>query len=227
MPNSRIKRDIDWFFESPGLDISVIRGWEEDDSQVEIPVSVEQNKFVLVPVYWEDSAGAPSLTGATLGGIPGTILLQDSTVTTFGNGIAFVYWTDAQYNSLPALADPVFIFSSAPDTLQYSSVVYANVHQTSIPVDSGSNSNNGDLNFSDTLTAEDGGVAVVANVSGTSSANTVTTCTFPNVIDETDEAQQNANVYQQLPTTAPSEGFTFTITGSNRTVVLYISLRRA
>ena len=230
MGKTRAKRDIDWtFFTVPTTNIIKIRNWEEDNLGVTVPTSSESNKFVFMPVYWENSSGVQTLTSATLGGIAGTIINQQSIVTTFGNGIAFVYWTEAQYASLPVSASPVFTFAGGtPDqAVQYSSVVYANVNQGSFEVDSGFQTNAGNLNINQSLTTEDGGVGIVAFVSGTSAASVTVNCSYPTVITEDDQTEQNAGVFEEFPTTAPNDNFTFDTTGSNRTAVIFISLRRA
>jgi hypothetical protein len=239
MPNSRIKRDIDWFFETPptGDPIINVQAWlSGTDSALATTVATSTlpNKFFIVEIYWENDTPFTVPTVVSLNGQNGTLLTSTQVDNgAFENGLYFFYWTDTQIQAITAISNnpnlSVTWSNGDPIEFQFSYIQYANVAQSNFLIDVENQTNVGNLNFTDSLVVEDGGVIVVSNVSGNAPSSTVTTLTpFPLVVDDLSGVSQNANVWEEFTTTNGPLSFTFNISGStNRTAVSYFSLRRA
>lgn len=215
---------------SPELPVSILEEWTEDAANT-VALTSGANRMLLVEVSWEDSA-ANSVSSVTVGGVAGTLVVEQTIASGFAVGTHLYSWDDATIDTMVGNAIVVTFGAGAVNVSNVSSVMLENVNQVTpvIAINSDSFSGADSTLIANVNSEADGYVVVSAAGNNVGTTFTNNGVGFTRKIDKDLSASTGADgvIDDKLITAdASPETISITTAGSFRHALIAASFGRA
>lgn len=128
-------------------DIAILDEWTMGADPV---LSAGEDRILVVGVDWEDQVGSTLINSIEVGGVTGTLLVEQSIISGLQFGASYYYWTDAEIETMVGSTITLNWTAGAPTAFEESTVMLQFVDQVTPIVAVNSDSGTGGT---DTLNA--------------------------------------------------------------------------
>lgn len=206
-------------------DISIVEEWAQGGNPT---ISAGTNRMLFVCVNWEDQTGTTDISSITVDGTAGTFVDDQTIVSGLQYGCSIYRWDEAQLDAMTGNTLVINWTAGAPEGFQPSYVLLEGVDQTSPVV--ATNSDSGAA-ATDTLDADvnsvDGGYVFLSAGGGNTGMGFTNNGTgWARKLDLTISSADGVIDDKIINADATPENVNVGITGSNRHVMVAVSLRR-